>query len=168
MTWGRPMTLTERDRADTDVRREATTMALYVAILLLAALAATSGRLDGAHLLALIWGSTLGVAVTHWFSFTVAARLLTHEETHVAPARLLRGQMLAAGAVAAAASTATLFLPDDAEHRGAVLVTACSIGAVVYVQSRWAGATTSRSVGVAVVALVAGMVVAVVKVVLTH
>ena len=143
-------------------------MALYVAILLLAALAATDGHLEGAQLLALIWGSTLGVAVAHWFSFTVAARLLTHEASHVDPARLLRGQMLAAAAVAAAASMSIVLLPDDAEHRGAVVVTAFSIGAVVYAQSRWAGASSSRSAAVAAIALVAGLAVAVLKILLTH
>lgn len=162
------MALTHRGHADTEVRREATTMALYVAILLLAALAATTTDLEGAQLLALIWGSTLGVALAHWFSFTVAARMLTHAESHVSPGRLVRAQMLAAAAVALGASMPILFLPDDAEHQGAVLLTAGSIGAVVYAQSRWSGASAGRSVAVAGVALAAGLIVAVVKIALLH
>lgn len=162
------MSLRDRDHADTEVRREATTMALYVAILLLAALAATSGRLHGFELLALIWSSTMGVALAHWFAFTIAARMLTHEKSHVEPGRLLRAQMLAAAAVAGAASVAIVILPKDAEHRGAVFITAGSIAAVVYGQSRWAGVDARRSAAAAAVALVAGLAVAIVKVLLTH
>jgi hypothetical protein len=60
-----------------ELRREAYTMALYVAICLLAALAAVSEPAldEGAHTFELVWGTTVGLALAHWFAFRMSARL---------------------------------------------------------------------------------------------
>ena len=60
-----------------ELRKEAFTMALYVAICLLAALIALPERaVEHTSVLGVIWGITLGLAIAHWFAFRVSARLL--------------------------------------------------------------------------------------------
>jgi len=62
--------------ADTDhihpdhLRKEGWTMALYVAICLIAALSALANvtAIPG-HILGLVWGTTVGLAVAHVFAF---------------------------------------------------------------------------------------------------
>lgn len=58
--------------------REALTMALYVAVCLLAASIAVGGG-DGhpeeVNVIAAIWGITIGLALAHLFAFRVSARL---------------------------------------------------------------------------------------------
>jgi len=51
-------------------------MALYVAICLLAAFAALPETDVHAHVMAIIWGVTIGLAVAHWFAFRVSARMV--------------------------------------------------------------------------------------------
>jgi hypothetical protein len=59
-----------------ELRKEAYTMALYVAICLLAAFAALPETGAHAHVIGIIWGVTLGLAIAHWFAFRVSARLV--------------------------------------------------------------------------------------------
>src|SRR5690349_2656754 len=62
--------------------REAATMVLYVSVVEIAELAALpeshfgGGRVTGpvgAQLLAIVWGTAVGLALAHWFAFRVAA-----------------------------------------------------------------------------------------------
>jgi hypothetical protein len=85
----------------TELRREAITMALYVAICLVAALAAlpdTEG--SHAHLLGIIWGVTIGLAVAHWFAFRVATRRVCAGRYRRSDVQLAAAQLVGAGAVA--------------------------------------------------------------------
>src|SRR3954466_11536495 len=75
-----PSRLTSEGRKD--VLREAVTMILYVSVVLIAELAAipekhfAHGRVTGAvgaRLLAIVWGTAVGLAVAHWFAFRLAA-----------------------------------------------------------------------------------------------
>ena len=60
-----------------ELRKEAFTMALYVAICLLAALIALPERaVEHTSVLGVIWGIMLGLAIAHWFAFRVSARLV--------------------------------------------------------------------------------------------
>src|SRR4051794_3274387 len=68
--------------ARAEVLREAVTMGLYVSVVLIAELAAipethlAGGRVTGpvgGQLLALVWGTAVGLAVAHWFAFRLAA-----------------------------------------------------------------------------------------------
>jgi hypothetical protein len=53
-----------------EVRKGTLTMALYVAISLLASLIVIpESRVEHTHVLGLIWGITLGLALAHWFAF---------------------------------------------------------------------------------------------------
>src|SRR3712207_7586974 len=69
-----------------ELRKESYTMALYVAICLLAALLALPDTITArSHLIGLIWGVTIGLAAAHWFAFRVSARLVgagTRSEEH--------------------------------------------------------------------------------------
>src|SRR3954466_10752940 len=76
-----PSRLTSEGRKD--VLREAVTMTLYVSVVLIAELAAipethfSHGRVTGAvggQLLAIIWGTAVGLAIAHWFAFRLAGR----------------------------------------------------------------------------------------------
>src|SRR4051794_30436298 len=77
----------------TEVLREAVTMVLYVSVVLIAELAAipeehfADGRVTGAvggQLLAIVWGTAVGLAVAHWFAFRLAAPAIRGER----PSRL--------------------------------------------------------------------------------
>ena len=53
-------------------------MALYVAICLLGVLTAVAERADAGHVsvFTLVWGTTVGLALAHWFAFRLSARLV--------------------------------------------------------------------------------------------
>ena len=66
-----------------EIWREAATMVLYVSVVEIAELAAlpeshfTNGVVSGpvgAGLLAIVWGTAIGLALAHWFAFRIAAR----------------------------------------------------------------------------------------------
>jgi hypothetical protein len=59
------------------LRKEGWTMALYVAICLIAALTALANAtaIPG-HIMGLVWGTTVGLAVAHVFAFRIAGRLV--------------------------------------------------------------------------------------------
>src|SRR5262249_56146611 len=72
----------------TEIFREAVTMVLYVSVIEIAELAAlpeghfANGRATGAvggKLLALVWGTAVGLVLAHWFAFQFAAPLLRGE-----------------------------------------------------------------------------------------
>ena len=66
----------------TEIFREAVTMVLYVSVVEIAELAAlpeshfSNGQVTGAvggQLLAIVWGTAVGLAIAHWFAFRLAA-----------------------------------------------------------------------------------------------
>ena len=60
-----------------ELRKEALTMALYVAICLMAALIAIPESAETQTTVwELIWGVTMGLALAHWFAFRVSARMV--------------------------------------------------------------------------------------------
>ena len=66
------------DGSGDEARREAYTTALYVAICLLAVLTAVADRPESGHLsvFELVWGTTIGLTLAHWFAFRLSARLV--------------------------------------------------------------------------------------------
>jgi hypothetical protein len=152
-------------RAET--RFEAATMALYVSFVLLVALAAV-GDHSTTEEHAIIWGSTLGLALAHGFAFTIADRLVDDESDEGDHTEVLLAQMLAAAAIACEATATVVVLPEKWELDGARLVTAVSIGVIVYVLARKGGRSPVRSAAAAALAFVFGVAVAAVKLALTH
>jgi hypothetical protein len=128
--------------------REGLTMAFYVTICLLAALAAVRHSGDEGHVetLRLIWGTTIGLAFAHWFAFRLAAKMA--EPHHPAPhnAALLAAQMTGAAAVALVASIPVLLLPGDVELKVVRWELAGLLGLAGYTIARSAGSSRGRSI----------------------
>lgn len=144
--------------------REASTMALYVSIVLLAALAAVA---DDGHtaipVIPLIWGTTVGLALAHWFAFSLASRLAAggrREREHI---ELAAAQILGAIAVAVVVSLPILLLPERSEYRVARFELAVVIGLIAFLVARSNGSGRLRSTLYALGTLVAATTVAAVK-----
>ena len=149
-------------------KRETLTMGLYVSITLLAALTVTDANASHLDVLAIVWGTTLGLALAHWFAFDLALRLVdpAGEQRHLN--RDLVAALLAALLVGAVATVPVLVLPDDLELAGARFATAGCIGVVTYNETRTFGASRTRAFAAAGVALALGLAVAGVKHALSH
>src|SRR4051794_32664425 len=83
-----------------EFRKEAYTMALYVAICLLAALVAAPHSGAEAHVIEIVWGITVGLAAAHWFAFRLSARLVGAGKVGSQDAASAAAQLVGAVAVA--------------------------------------------------------------------
>jgi hypothetical protein len=65
-----------------EIGLESSTMVLYVSVVLLAALVAidTSAAISDTEILGLIWGTTLGLALAHYFAFRVASQTCSGQQ----------------------------------------------------------------------------------------
>jgi hypothetical protein len=89
------------------LRKEGWTMALYVAICLIAALTALeTARAVPGDILGLIWGTTVGLALARLFAFHIAGRLVHYGELPKADRIVSMVQMASAAAVSAPAPLA--------------------------------------------------------------
>lgn len=140
-------------------------MGFYVAIALLAAL--TAGNDHTAHtqldVLKVVWGTTIGLGLAHWFAITVSARLLRDPDMHHTPMELLLSQMAMGVILAVVATFIVMVLPDDLERLGARLAAALSIGVIVEIESLAGGSSTRTAIGRGALALVVAMLVATIK-----
>ena len=144
-----------------ELRKEALTMALYVAICLLAALAAVSEETASDHVFALVWGTTLGLALAHWFAFRVSARFVAQGRLRRADAFVSVAQLIGALAVTMLATVPILVLPASVELDVVKVLLACFIGVVGCGVARTSGAGLGRSLAyAALLVVVAGLVVA--------
>lgn len=148
------------------VLRESITMGLYITISLLAVLSAKphGGGTDAA--LPLVWGTTLGLVLAHWFAFRLTARLFAGEQLSGHDRRAIAGQVLAGFAVAGLASV-PLLLHDSA---GPALARGCLaglIGLFAFVTARHHGGSHARAMVYALVVLAISLAVAVGKYLLT-
>jgi hypothetical protein len=154
-----------RTRSDRTLRREADMMAFTVCIALLAAL--SWGGEHTAHsqfsVLAIVWGTTLGLALTHWFALTLSVRLVGDPSFKYSASEMLVAQSLMAVFVATAASVVVLVLAPDYERFGARITAALFLGALVGVESRAGGSSLRRTLGFVVGALVIGLTIATLK-----
>jgi hypothetical protein len=158
--------------ARTEIFREAVTMVLYVSVVEIAELAAipeqhfATGRVSGpvgASLLAIVWGTAVGLAIAHWFAFRLAAPAFRGER----PTRLdsYIGLAQAGGAmlVAAVSSIPVLLFSDLRAQETTGDVPALVIGIVGYLIARSTGRSRLTSVFYAATALALGVLVAIVK-----
>src|SRR3954471_24175246 len=157
------------DHAEHHLRREALTMGLYVSITLLAALTATIGeKTSRRDVLAIVWGTTVGLALAHWLAFGLAVRLVHPTSDNRDLDRQLMAQLGAAATVAAIATIPVLVLPVHLGGQGARFATAATMGVVTYGEGRTFGASRAKAVGFAAVALALGLTVAGIKYGLGH
>jgi hypothetical protein len=146
------------DHAHPDhLRKEGWTMALYVSICLIAALTAleTVTAVPG-HILGLVWGTTVGLALAHVFAFRIAGRLVHQGHLPKADRIVSLIQMASAAAVAVIVSVPVLLAPTVTELNWARYTCAAIIGVVGYLVARGASRGRMRAVlfglGVLVVA----------------
>lgn len=147
-----------------ELRKEAYTMALYVAICLLGALSALPATED-AHggVIGIVWGVTVGLALAHWFAFRVSARLVGSGHVRPDDVRLGGAQLLGAVAVAALASVPVLVFPESVEREAVGLCLAAFIALVGYAVARGGGAPRGRAVVYGSVVLAVAVAITVVK-----
>jgi hypothetical protein len=163
---------TEHDPQEvrTELAREALTMMLYVSVVLLAALVALP--LDDEDvdigLSGVIWGTSIGLAVAHWFAFHLSARLFGDGDLHVRDAQSAAVQVLAALAVAVVASLPLLVVSDETGVDVAVGELTALIAVAGYQAARRGGAGHGRAVMAALSTLTIGAVCVVVKAMTSH
>ena len=141
-------------------------MALYVSICLLAELAALDdSALHRGVVFAVVWGTTMGLALAHLFAFLLAGRLI--EGKHIAAiTRATAIAQLAGGAgVAVIVSVVIVAVPTSVELDAARYDLAAVIGVIGYVVARRARADASRARAVvfAVIVTITGVSVAALK-----
>jgi hypothetical protein len=158
-------------RTNRELRRELYSMALYVAIVLLSALAVV----DDDHpptrgeVLLIEFGTTFGLVLAHGFAAWVSTRIMGMDEDteHVGPIDLLKVQMVGASAVAALAMLAVIVVPVRLDLVAARFTVAFTIAGIVFLESR-AKNSGARAAVYGLLALLAGVVVAAVKTALIH
>lgn len=146
-----------------ELRKEAYTMALYVAICLLAALVALPKTGARAHAIGIVWGVTVGLAVAQWFAFRVSARLVGAGSVRPNDIESAGAQLGGAAAVALLASIPVIFFPESVELELVGLVLATFIALVGFTVARGGGATRARALGYAFSVLVLAVAIAELK-----
>lgn len=154
----------------TEVAREAFTMAFYVAICLLAALAAVAESVEQSHAdsLKIVWGTSLGLALAHWFAFRLSSRLVSGDGVGRHEAVLAAAQLAGAACVALLATIPVLLLPATSELDAVRFLLSALIALSGFAVARTAGASLARSVIYGLVVLALASTVAVLKNVLSH
>jgi hypothetical protein len=146
------------------LRREAATMALYVALCLLAVLVARqdteASTIEG---LEVVWGTTLGLAIVHWFAFRYSARLFGGGSVTDLDVRIAQAQLAAASAIGAVASVPIILFPASVEFAAAWIVISVVVAVVGYLVAEIAGASKLRSLAYAGVVLSLATAIAVTK-----
>jgi hypothetical protein len=153
--------MTETTRVN-ELRREAYTMAFYVAVCLIAALLAIDSDVHQPTLV-IIWGTAIGLAVAHLFAFRLAGRLVGTAQADPELARLASAQLAGAAAVAAIATVPAVLVPPPHDVEVSRLVLSGVIGLGAYVVARASGAGKLRSTVFGLSVLAAGVTVALVK-----
>jgi hypothetical protein len=156
----------------TEVFREAVTMILYVSVVEIAELAAipeehfTHGHVTGAvggQLLAIVWGTAVGLAIAHWFAFRVAAPAFRGERPTRIDTYVGLAQVGGAMFVAAVSSLPVLLMSDVRAQETTGDVPALLIGIVGYLIGRATGRSRLAAIFYGLTALALGVLVALVK-----
>ena len=145
-----------------ELRREAYTMGLYVAVCLLAAGAAAPTD-HPPHVIGLIWGVTIGLALAHWFAFRVSTRFVAGGVVDRSDIEMAAAQLAGAAGVAVLATIPVLLFPTSLEFRAVGFLLAAFVGLIAYVAKRKGGASPTSALGYALVVLVAAATVVEVK-----
>jgi len=130
-------------------------MALYVAICLIAALTALANVIAiPGHIMGMVWGATVGLAVAHVFAFRIAGRLVHDGELPKADRIISVVPYGCCRPVAAIVSVPVLLAPTVNEITWARYTCAAIIGIAGYLVARGAERSRIRSIlfGIAVLA----------------
>jgi hypothetical protein len=155
-----------------EVLREAATMVLYVSVVEIAELASlpeghfAHGRVTGpvgVQLLAIVWGTAVGLAIAHWFAFRVAAPGFRGDRPTRHDTNIGLAQLAGAVLVAAISSIPVLLLSEVRAQETIGDVPAIIIGVIGYLVARATGKARLPSIFYGITALALGVVVALVK-----
>ena len=156
--------------------REATTMMLYLAIVLLVEFVAlpagrsADGTWHGAsrsELLAVVWGTTIGLVLAHAFAFQIATHGLSGGHLRNEDRMEILVELAGAAFVAAVASVPVIVVGETLEQRTVPIVLSVLIGTVGYVVERANGHGRTTSAVFGAIVLVAALCVAALKYFLT-
>jgi hypothetical protein len=153
------------DHMDRDhLRREGWTMALYVAVCLIAALTALVNVLAvPGQVLGVVWGTTVGLALAHLFAFRIAGRLVHEGRLPKSDQIVGAVQLCAAAAVAVLVSIPVLIAQPVNELNWARYTCAGIIGVVGYGAARGAEQGRMRALIFGISVLVIAIVIAAIK-----
>ena len=156
-------------RTNKDLRREAYSMSIYVAIVLLSALSVFDddhppGR---GEVFLFELGTTVGLVLAHAFASWISTTIMGEPSDEVDQWDLLRVQLAGALFVAGLAMLALVLTPTSIELAASRLTVAATIAALVFLESRTTN-TALRAAVYGLLALVAGVTVAAVKSFLAH
>lgn len=159
----------EHEHQVRELRREAATMALYVSVVLLAELAAlpTEHKPQGWGIVALVWGTTIGLALAHWFAFTVASSALAGGRLRREDLEVGAAGVAGALVVALAATVPEVLLARDDSGDVLLFVPAAFLGIGGFVVARQGGRSVRSALVWAFLFMVAGAAVATVKLLLS-
>ena len=155
-----------------EILREATVMILYVSVVEIAELAAlpedhfANGRVTGAvggQLLAILWGTAVGLAIAHWFAFRLAAPAFRGERVTSLDTKIGVAQVVGAMLVALISSLPVFFLNDVRAQEFTGDIPAIIIGVVGYLLARSRKKSRIASFFYGFTALALGVLVATVK-----
>jgi hypothetical protein len=140
-------------------------MGFYVAVALIAALSAGNDHTAHAQLdvLRIVWGTTVGLALLHWFALLLSVHVVDDPDLHHTPLEMLSAQLLMATAVAMAATVVVAALSEDLERLGARITAALFIAGLVGFETRRNGVSRGRAMAYGAVALALGLTIATVK-----
>ncbi|MDH2413856.1 hypothetical protein [Nocardioides sp. CER19] len=138
-----------------DLWREGLTMALYVAVCLLAAVLAVPHGTAHAHAIGIVWGISLGLVLAHLFAFRVSSRLVASGRVRAEDLRSASAQLAGAAAVACVATIPVILAPESREVAWVEATMAVVIAGAGYAVARAgrAGRVRSMVYGLIVVAL---------------
>ena len=115
------------------------------------------------HIMALVWGTTVGLALAHVFAFRVAGRLVHEGDLPKADRTVSMLQLASAAAVAVVVSIPVLLAPVVTELDWARYTCAAIIGLVGYMVARGAARGRIRAVLFGLAVLAAAIAVAALK-----
>ena len=162
--------LTLAVRTNKELRREAYSMSIYVAIVLLSALSVFDDDHppDSGEVFLLELGTTVGLVLAHAFASWISTTIMGGESSdEVDQWDLLRVQLGGAMFVAGLALLALIITPTSIELAASRLTVAATIAALVFLESRTTNSAL-RAGMYGLLALIAGVTVAAVKSFLVH
>ncbi len=140
-------------------------MGFYVAVALIAALTAGSDGAEHTQLdvLGIVWGTTVGLAVAHWFAMILSTRVVHDPELHHSPLEMLYSQLVMALGIAIVATLVVTALSENLERLGARITAALFIAGLVGFEARHNGSSHGRAATYGLIALTIGIAIATLK-----
>lgn len=161
------------DERRMELWRDATVMALYMSIVLLAEMVAlpedysvTPSSTGHPPIWLIIWGTTIGLAMAHWFAYNLAAVEFRGRRTFRHDLESATSQVAAAAVVAVSATIPAILANDTIRVDAAAFGPALIVGVAGFLAAREAGRSLTASVVAGGAVLALGLLVATIKAIL--